>query len=145
MTALAEIPNQNPIIRKLKPTTNLPEVIYNNHSVKTIYLECPQKVILSKSEVLICSAGVNYNDKVLHFMIGYIKTKSAKKWQLVNGTGIIQTDYPLGFELYAAKLKIINNQLVAIGWNAGPSGLPHSQSPYMNVEINEKLKTIRLV
>jgi hypothetical protein len=138
-------PNQNPVIRKLKPTTNLPEVIYSNQSVKTIYLECPQKVILSKSEVLICSAGVNYNDKVLHFMIGYIKTKSAKKWQLVNGTGIIHIDYPLGFELYAAKLKIITNKLVAIGWNAGPSGLPHSQSPYMNVEINERLKTIRLV
>jgi hypothetical protein len=138
-------PYKNPIIRKLKPTTNLPDIIYNGQSVKTIYMECPQKVILTKSEVLICSAGVDYNGKILHFMVGYIKNKSAKKWQLVNVTGIIQTNYPVGFELYAAKLKIINNQLVAIGWNAGPSGLPHSQSPYMKVEIDEKLRTIELV
>jgi hypothetical protein len=138
-------PCKNPIIRKLKPTTNLPEIIYNKESVKTLYLECPQKVILEKSEVLICSAGVNYHNKILHFMVGYIKTTTTKKWQLVNDNGIIQTDYPLGFELYAAKLKIIKNQLVAIGWNAGPSGLPHSQSPYMKVEIDEELKTIKLV
>ncbi len=136
---------QNPIIRRLKPTTNLPNIIYENQELKTIYLECPQKIILTKSEVLLCSAGLDYNGKIMHFMVGYIRKKGIEKWQLVNNTGIIKTNYPFGFELYAAKFRIIDNDLVAIGWNAGPSGLPHSQSPFLKVKIDEELRTVQLI
>lgn len=134
----------NQIIRKLQPTTNLPDILFENQPLKTKYLECPQKIILTKSEVLLCSAGLDYNGTILHLMVGYIKNKWSERWQLINGTGIIKTNYPLGFGLYAAKYKIINNELVAIGWNSGPTGLPHSQSPYLSVRINEDLGTVEL-
>lgn len=136
---------RNPIIRKLKPTSNLPNIIFENQPLKTVYFECPQKIILNQSEVLLCSAGLDYKGKVLHFMVGFIKKKVSRNWQLVNGTGIIKTNYPLGFELYAAKYKIIDSHLVVVGWNSGPTGLPHSQSPYLKVNVDEELRTVELV
>ena len=134
-----------PIIRRLKATTNLPNIVYNGETVETIYLECPQKIILKETEIIICSVGAIYSNTVVHFMAGYIKKIGTKKWNLVNQTGVIETNYPSGYNLYAAKVKILDNQLLAIGWNAGPSGLPHSQSPYMKLEIDEYLHTAKLV
>jgi hypothetical protein len=139
------VTGKNPVIRKLKPTNNLPQLIFQNQPVITKYLECPQKIILPDCEVLFCSVGVDFNGNSKHFLAGYIKNNKEKIWSLVNGTGVVSTNYTDGFQLYAPKFKMINNSIKAVGWNAGPSGLPHSQSPYLDVIINGALKTVVLV
>lgn len=137
--------NNNITFKTLELIDNLPKLIYKNQKVSPIYYECPQKITVDQGEILLCSVGIKSQNssEIEHFLVGYIKKQN--KWELANRTGIININYPQGYELYAPKALVKNNKIYIVGWNAEPSGLPYSQSTLLELDVNITKGEIKVV